>query len=251
VAFAFRKEGVKKWPKTREFLASDNGTHIALQSGIMQLNRAAALLFTACAGAIWGCAETRSPISPTLPLPAAGLTRDTRAAAMTASVQRVDSDGDGYDDGEPATPMPGPEPVPGPAPGETPLPDGTLPPVQLTVNIVASFGSGAFAPNPLQAAPGNTIVWTNNDVILHEIVLDDGTPVGSLAAGQSSTPITVTLPTIGYRCTLHPSMVGQVTTVPPDLTIPTDGMPGPLPDPTAPPADPYGPSDDYGDDYYY
>jgi hypothetical protein len=122
------------------------------------------------------------------------------------------------------------------------------------VNIVASFGSGAFAPNPLQAAAGDTIVWTNNDVIRHEIVLDDGTPVGSLAAGQSTNPITVTLPTIGYHCTLHPSMVGQVTTVPPDLTIPTDAMPGPVPDPGSTPApgeDPYGPSDDYGDDYYY
>ena len=221
----------------------------------MQLKTAAVLLFTACAGAIWGCAEPRSPISPTLSSPVTGRAQDTRAAVMTTPLRRVDSDGDGYDDGDPQAPpesVPAPDPSM-PAPGPAPLPDGTIPPVQLTINIVSPAGPAGFAPNPLQAAVGNTIVFTNSDVILHEIVLDDGTPVGSLMPGQTSAPMTVTLPTTGYHCTLHPSMVGQVSTIPPPVA--TDGVPSPTPDPgsmPAPPADPYGGSyDDNYDDYYY
>ena len=81
----------------------------------------------------------------------------------------------------------------------------------MTVNITGSFGTGAFAPNPLQAATGNTIVWLNADLINHVIVLDDGTPVGNLAPGQSIAPLAVVNPVTGYHCTFHPTMVGQIT----------------------------------------
>ena len=114
-------------------------------------------------------------------------------------------------------------------------------PVQLTVNITGSFGTGAFAPNPLQAATGNTIVWLNADVITHAIVLDDGTPVGNLAPGQSSPPLAVVNPVTGYHCTFHPTMVGQITIAAPGERPPD---PGYVPPPTDPPAD------DPGYDYY-
>ena len=104
-------------------------------------------------------------------------------------------------------------------------------PVQLTVNITGSFGTGAFAPNPLQAATGNTIVWLNTDAINHDIVLDDGTPVGNLAPGQSSPPLAIVNPVTGYHCTFHPSMVGQITMAAPGEP-PLDPGYGP------PPADP-------------
>ena len=152
-----------------------------------------------------------------------------------------------------------PEPGTGgetPNPGQVP-PVGTPGPVQVTISIVGSSGSLAFAPNPLQAAIGNTIVWTNNDFAPHIIVLDDGTPVGSLGPGQSSMPITLATQTAGFHCTIHPSMVGQITTIQP----PTPGDPSQNPIPgssaPAPGPDPYGDGDDgygddgYGDDYYY
>lgn len=140
--------------------------------------------------------------------------------------------------------MPDPGQGPAPDPAQVPVPDPTQVPVVLRVSIIGSFGTGAFMPNPLQGSVGNTIVWTNGDVIAHDIVLDDGRPVGSLAPGQSSLPITLTSATASYRCTIHPSMTGQVSdpaAAPP--TAPTD------PSQTPPPASPMPPPDDYDDGY--
>lgn len=88
------------------------------------------------------------------------------------------------------------------------------------------------------------LVWTNNDFAPHQIVLSDGTMVGTLLPGQTSAAIPMTTATVDYACTFHPSMVGTVQ------------------DPSAPPATPpvtetpppaYPPQDDeddgYGDDY--
>ena len=134
----------------------------------------------ACALSIWGCGTESSPASPVSPsmLTSPGM---TRANPTPVIPRRVDSDGDGYED---------PEPGPMPDPGQAPPPAGPAP-VIVTVNIVGSFGTGAFAPNPLQASIGNTIVWTNGDAIGHTIVLDNGTLVGTLAPGQSSAPISL------------------------------------------------------------
>lgn len=217
-------------------------------------------LIAVLAGVLSGCGERRaaSPLSPSLLSSPAS--EDARRAGGTLSPRRVDNDGDGYDDGEPP-PDPGPGPTPDPGSGPTPDP-GTIPdpnqpppegvpppPVQLTISVVGSFGSGAFAPSPLQAAIGNTIVWMNNDFVAHDIVLDDGTPVGNLAPGQSSMPIALITETAGYHCTIHPTMVGQVVPIPLEPPLPTDPSQEPAPpDPNAPPPEAPPPSyDPYGD----
>jgi hypothetical protein len=184
---------------------------------------------------------------------------NARGAGLNAAPRRIDSDGDGYEDVDSGGGFPMPDPNGGPpqdpgsipSPDQLPPPDGGVVPVQLTISIVSTFGAAAFAPNPLQAAADNTIVWTNSDLIVHDIVLDDGTPVGSLAPGQSSVPITISTPTAGYHCTLHPSMVGQVTLLLPDQPAPIDPAQAPVPDAgysPAPPSDRYG---DGSDDYDY
>jgi plastocyanin len=88
------------------------------------------------------------------------------------------------------------------------------------------------------AAVGDQIVWTNNDRILHRIVMDDGTMVGDVAPGASTGPIALKSATATYHCEIHPSMVGgiNVAVAPP----PEPYMPPPPPD------DPYG----YGYGYY-
>jgi len=155
----------------------------------------------------------------------------------------------------PGTPPPTdqvPPPEGMPAPEGIPVPV----PVQLTISIIGSFGTGAYAPNPQQAAIGNLVVWTNNDFAPHNIVLDDGTPVGNIAPGQSSPPITLATETAGYHCTIHPSMTGQIVPIPP---VPTDPSQIPVPDPSgmpvpapSPAPDPYGEGYDDGyDDYDY
>ena len=153
-------------------------------------------------------------------------------------------------------------PAPGPEPGTTPPPNPDQPPpidgvpvpvpVQLTIAIVGSFGNLAFAPNPQQAAVGNMVVWANNDLVRHDIVLDDGTPVASLAPGQSSTPFALMTETTGYRCALHPSMVGQIVPIP---VVPPEGQ-APVPPadgqtPVPPGGQPPMPAPDYGDDDGY
>jgi plastocyanin len=230
-------------------------------------------VIAAFAGVLSGCGDQRaaSPLSPSSL--ASRSSEDVRQAGGTIAPRNVDRDGDGYDDGPDDSYPPPPAPddpgtVPPPDPGTGPMPDpGTVPPptdgmpapVQLTINVVGTFGSGAFVPNPLQAAIGNTIVWTNNDLVPHIIVFDDGTPIGNLAPGQSSLPITLATETASYRCTIHPSMTGQVTPVPPPPVdgAPTDPMQPPPTDPTAPPPASPPPGDDpydydeggYGDYY--
>jgi len=164
-----------------------------------------------CAGAVWGCADGRTTLSPTSP---SSLSRPwvSKADARPA-VRYFDSDGDGYDDGS----EPGGMPERGSGttnPEQVPLPDQAPVPVPVTINIIGPAGAGAFVPNPLQVALGNMIVWANSDLITHGIVLDDGTPVGRLLPGQSSIPIALATETMGYHCTLHPTMVGQITMVP-------------------------------------
>lgn len=211
----------------------------------------------ALAGVLAGCSENRlSPTSPSVT--ASRPSGDAPRSAAGFVPRQVDEDGDGYEDPAPApAPEPGTPSAPGPVPPTdgVPVPGGLPVPVQLTINIVGSFGTLAFAPNPLQGAVGNTVIWTNNDFIAHTIVLDDGTPVGSIAPGQSSPPIPLATPTASYHCTIHPSMTGQivpVATLPTGEPVPPGGSPAPMPDPSAPAPDPYGDGydDGYEDDYY-
>jgi len=164
---------------------------------------AALVLLAAAASSSCGNGHPAAP-SPAAPFAASGLTR-----------QLGPSD---YHE----TPMPMPDPSPAPAPAA------------VTINIVGSSGTGAFAPNPLQASVGSTVVWTNKDATVHRIVLDDGTSVGTIAPGQSSAPIAVTAAAVGYRCTLHPSMVGTIQ----DASV---AAPPPMPEPPPEyePPDPY------------
>jgi plastocyanin len=107
------------------------------------------------------------------------------------------------------------------------------------INIVGSFGSTAFMPNPTTANVGDQIAFTNTDLVMHHIVLDDGTDLGEVQPGQSSTPVALTTPTATYHCTIHPTMVGSIN----------GDVPQP---PPPPPVDPYYPPYDngYGNGYY-
>jgi plastocyanin len=79
------------------------------------------------------------------------------------------------------------------------------------VAIIGSAGSGSFAPNPVDAAVGSTVVWRNSDSTLHHIVLDNGTDVGNVSPGATSRSIQVTSSgAVGFHCTIHPSMVGTI-----------------------------------------
>jgi hypothetical protein len=176
-------------------------------------------LVLVCAAALSGCGDSRLPSWPSalLPLTTADggggrfSTRDDPPAAPLP--------------GDPSEPLPA-DPFVDPA---APVTDPNVPaPLQVIVSIIGSFGFNAFMPNPIQANLGDMIVWTNSDVTLHHIVLDDGTDIGDVAPGQSTVPIPLTTPTAAFHCTLHPSMVGNING---DMTPP----PPPPPDYYEPP----------------
>jgi plastocyanin len=123
---------------------------------------------------------------------------------------------------------PAPAPAPLPAPEPVPEPPAAPVPVPLIVNIVGSIGTFAFAPNPLTAVVGDVLVWINDDVRAHHIVLDDGTDLGLLMPGESTLPVALTAESTGYSCVFHPSMVGSINQPLPDEG---DGDPYPSPYP--------------------
>ena len=136
-------------------------------------------------------------------------------------------------DGYPVDPVPvDPPPVTVPPDPAVPVPMPTVP--TLTIDIIGAVGAAAFAPNPLEGALGAMLAWKNSDVLPHHIVLDDGTVVGNLAPGQTSVAVPMATPTVGYHCTLHPTMVGTVS-VPGAPPPPPVVAPAPPPPPYEPP----------------
>ena len=117
-----------------------------------------------------------------------------------------------------------------------------------TISIVSSAGPAGFLPNPLQAAVGSMLVWMNSDLVPHNIVLADGTPVGRMNPGEATPAIMMNTPTLGYHCTIHPTMTGVIAD--PSVAIPAPEMPAPPPADYDPPEQDGGYYDDPDDGYY-
>ncbi len=99
-------------------------------------------------------------------------------------------------------------------------------PMQIMINIVGSFGSIAFMPNPTLANMGDQIVFANTDLVMHHIVLDDGTDLDEVQPGQASAPVALMTPTATFHCTIHPTMVGSIngsSAPPPPIQDPSGG----------------------------
>src|SRR5262249_47035168 len=105
------------------------------------------------------------------------------------------------------SPSTGPSPTPNPTPAPTPAPN------TVTVSILGSSGNTAYRPNPVTANAGDQIVFKNEDVRTHHIVLDDGSAdLGDVTPGGMSRFYAVRSASAasGYHCTLHSSMVGSI-----------------------------------------
>lgn len=83
---------------------------------------------------------------------------------------------------------------------------GTQTPV--TITITGQGGRLAFNPNPATVAPGQMVVYKNNDTVAHRVTLDDGTiQTPDIAPGATSAPVAIGS-NKSYHCTIHPGMVG-------------------------------------------
>ena len=83
---------------------------------------------------------------------------------------------------------------------------GTQTPV--TISITGQGGKLAFNPNPATVAPGQMVVFKNNDTVAHHVTMDDGTiSTPDIAPGATSAPVAIGN-NRSYHCTIHPGMVG-------------------------------------------
>jgi plastocyanin len=83
----------------------------------------------------------------------------------------------------------------------------------LTISITRQDGAQSFSPNPADVG-GMTVVFRNDDTIVHRVVLNDGSvDTGNIAPNATSAPVTMPAGGTNYHCSLHPDMVGAVNSV--------------------------------------
>ena len=80
----------------------------------------------------------------------------------------------------------------------------------VTITITGKNGKLAFSPNPATVAAGQLVVFKNNDVVMHHVMLDDGSmQTPDIAPGGTSAAVAMgTSGANTYHCTIHPGMVG-------------------------------------------
>lgn len=91
-------------------------------------------------------------------------------------------------------------PASGEQPAQTQNPAGS--------NII-SIQNFAFNPAALTVKVGDTVTWTNNDSVLHQIKSDTFNS-NQLSKGQSYSFTFQTAGTFDYSCAIHPTMKGQI-----------------------------------------
>lgn len=73
----------------------------------------------------------------------------------------------------------------------------------------------AYAPEEVEVRVGQTVTWTNNDEVMHDVVATDGAEFESELFGQGGTYSFTPTESgeIDYVCTVHPTMTGTITVV--------------------------------------
>ena len=83
----------------------------------------------------------------------------------------------------------------------------------LTINILGDRGAGSFTPNPAPTGNSN-LQFKNTDGVIHHIVANDGSfDSGDIAPGATSKVVSMTTDGTNYHCTIHPGMIGAVSSV--------------------------------------
>jgi plastocyanin len=79
-----------------------------------------------------------------------------------------------------------------------------------TITIASQAADRSFSPNPAPAG-GQTVVFRNNDGVVHRIRLSDGTFLTTdIQPNSTSQPVQLPAGGAHYHCSLHPQMVGIV-----------------------------------------
>lgn len=67
-----------------------------------------------------------------------------------------------------------------------------------------------YAPDTLVAAPGDTVVWANADVVPHTATAAGRWDTGQIGAGASGRTVAGAAGTYAYVCAYHPTMRGTL-----------------------------------------
>ncbi len=77
--------------------------------------------------------------------------------------------------------------------------------------IAITISGAAFAPDDVTVHVGDTITWTNKDVVDHTATARNGDWRVVVKAGKSGTVVVKKLGSVDYYCEYHPNMTGHVT----------------------------------------
>ena len=79
-----------------------------------------------------------------------------------------------------------------------------------------------FSPQVVEAKPGDTIIWENRDMFVHNVTgAAAGVSSGDLAPGKTWRHMVRAGTSFDYLCTLHPMMKGRVNVAKPPERAPT------------------------------
>lgn len=68
----------------------------------------------------------------------------------------------------------------------------------------------AFEPARLEVQPGDTVVWTNDDIVPHTATAKPGFDSKGIEPGESWRFVVGATGRFAYVCTFHPTMKGEV-----------------------------------------
>jgi plastocyanin len=75
-----------------------------------------------------------------------------------------------------------------------------------TVTVTVTIDGMRFQPERIVARPGDTVVWTNRDLVPHTATADGAFDSGTLQPGASWRSAAPPKGSHAVRCTLHPTM---------------------------------------------
>jgi len=94
------------------------------------------------------------------------------------------------------------------SPSQAPPQDGAS---AFIITVAREAGAQSFEPNPASAG-GLTVVFRNADTVVHRVVLNDGSiDTGEIAPGATSREVRMPAAGTNYHCSIHPTMIGQVS----------------------------------------
>ena len=77
-------------------------------------------------------------------------------------------------------------------------------------SVAVSLKNMSIEPSDITVAVGGTVAFTNNDTVTHDIA-GTGFDTGALAPGGTFFQVFKTAGSFPIRCTIHPSMTGNIT----------------------------------------